>query len=160
MSTDAFHVDCPYGHVTRGGRPARVICSDRKGDYPILAVVGEDEETVRAYHADGRAASKDAELSINDLVDKLKPLKVEQKYLIWFHGFGQASITFNSYTDAVRCVAGTNDSSEGYPTDIVNCLLHATLYDDTPMIVELMDLREFVREVEMEARNLLDRKEV
>lgn len=34
----AFDPAWPHGHVTRDGRKARIICTDAKGEYPIVAL--------------------------------------------------------------------------------------------------------------------------
>ena len=42
--------------VTRGGRAVRIICTDAKGDEPIIALVynnNRDEENVYTYNRDG-----------------------------------------------------------------------------------------------------------
>lgn len=41
---------------TRCGYPARIICTDRKGPYPVVALLGgEGEETVCSYTVEGRS---------------------------------------------------------------------------------------------------------
>ena len=45
--------------VTRDGRNVRIICTDRRGDYPIIALTekqGNDEETLDAFTENGRWA--------------------------------------------------------------------------------------------------------
>lgn len=41
---------------TRDGKKARVICSDRKNsaDYPVVALIEEDEELINCYTRDGK----------------------------------------------------------------------------------------------------------
>lgn len=42
---------------TRGGQPARILCTDHKqSGYPIVAVVGQFEEFIVRYDRDGRSA--------------------------------------------------------------------------------------------------------
>lgn len=51
--------------VTRDGRPARIICWDRKKkDYPIIALIGVEED-IASFTADGRYIS--CEQDPNDL---------------------------------------------------------------------------------------------
>lgn len=38
---------------TRDGRPARIICTDRKGEFPIVALLDYDEVDARAFAANG-----------------------------------------------------------------------------------------------------------
>ena len=55
--------------VTRDGRNVRIICTDRRGDYPIIALTekqGNDEETLDAFKENGRWALVGKE-SIHDL---------------------------------------------------------------------------------------------
>ena len=41
--------------VTRSGWPVRVICTDKKGEYPVVALIsdGDDREYMKMYKADG-----------------------------------------------------------------------------------------------------------
>lgn len=41
---------------TRDGRKARIICADRKGEYPIIALIEEmhGPENVCSFHSDGK----------------------------------------------------------------------------------------------------------
>ena len=55
--------------VTRDGRNVRIICTDRRGDYPIIVLTenqGNDEETLVAFTENGRWALSGKE-SVNDL---------------------------------------------------------------------------------------------
>lgn len=55
--------------VTRDGRNVRIICTDRRGDYPVIALIGKqdnDEETLDAFTEYGRWALSGKE-SANDL---------------------------------------------------------------------------------------------
>lgn len=59
---------------TRDGRKARIICLDKKGDFPIVALVStvfdEDDENPLSYTAEGRYYKhKDEEDSVLDLVN-------------------------------------------------------------------------------------------
>jgi hypothetical protein len=62
-----FHPDAPK-HTTRSGLPARIICTDAKGELPIIALVTVDGgEQIRTYRSDGHW-SHDGE-SWPDLID-------------------------------------------------------------------------------------------
>ena len=53
--------------VTRDGRPVRIICTDRKGATPIIALVndGLSEELGHAFYSDGKIFSdEDNELDL------------------------------------------------------------------------------------------------
>lgn len=39
-----FTLDWPHGHITRDGRKARTVCTDAKGDQPIIALVLDPED--------------------------------------------------------------------------------------------------------------------
>lgn len=61
--------------VTRGGQPARIICFDRKGDCPIIALVEDknmDCENIRAYTLNG---GYHQDTSKNDLDLLMSPKK-------------------------------------------------------------------------------------
>lgn len=51
-----FTVDWPYGHVTRDGRKARIICSNRVGeDYNLVVLLpGGGCEYAEIYHKTGK----------------------------------------------------------------------------------------------------------
>ena len=50
--------------ITRDGRKARVICTDRNGMYPVVALVNNGGEDVYTYNKRGIYAGKDKELSL------------------------------------------------------------------------------------------------
>ena len=54
--TDEAKIDWSKPVQTRDGCKARVICTDRKGVYPIVALVEErgSEESLYTYRVDGR----------------------------------------------------------------------------------------------------------
>lgn len=55
--------------VTRDGKPARIVCWDAKGDYPIIGLVdvGTSEAPAR-YTADGKHDMRDNVKSPYDLI--------------------------------------------------------------------------------------------
>lgn len=54
--TYTFSPDWPHGHITRDGRRARIICTDRRSEWPIIGLVANPEkEFVQAYSIEGRA---------------------------------------------------------------------------------------------------------
>ena len=57
MTHDNFSIDWPHGHVTERGDPARIICTDRKGDRPIIALISyrNGNEIVLSYTTEGTA---------------------------------------------------------------------------------------------------------
>ena len=53
--------------VTRDGRTVRIICTDAKGEEPIIALVynnNTDEENVYTYNRDGRFYKNDSSLDL------------------------------------------------------------------------------------------------
>lgn len=36
--------------ITRDGRPVRVLCTDKKSEYSVVALVSQDENTETTYH--------------------------------------------------------------------------------------------------------------
>lgn len=61
------------GHpvCTRDGREARILCFDRIGDRPIVALVKEaGEETIFSYNKKGKLFSNDGRKCIDDLFMK------------------------------------------------------------------------------------------
>ena len=56
--TDTFTLDWPHGLMLNDGRPARIICTDAKGEHPIIALVNFGPyDLVLWFSADGRVAS-------------------------------------------------------------------------------------------------------
>ena len=70
-----FDPDWPHGHVSGGG-PARIVCTDAKGDYPIHALVpGEDgKERLFSYTRSGRY-HKDMRSHVLDIRNAPAPKK-------------------------------------------------------------------------------------
>lgn len=57
---------------TRDGRKARIICADRTGGMPVVALINDPSivyEIVRAYDADGKVIEGDTNLTKDDLVN-------------------------------------------------------------------------------------------
>ena len=54
--------------VTRDGYAVRILCTDKKGKWPIVALVCKDEEEyVATYTRNGQKYIPKAEVSLNDL---------------------------------------------------------------------------------------------
>jgi len=85
---------------TRDGRPARIILTDLKSDYPILAIVDhEDSQTPETYTKEGRWVS-DHEENEQDLVNV--PERTERFVNIYGSGLpGEVSrVTHNTLVEA------------------------------------------------------------
>lgn len=59
---------------TRDGRPARIICRDRKGDDPlvVLTVTGHDEETVGYRRSDGTTSWDAPDWDLVNIPEKIE----------------------------------------------------------------------------------------
>lgn len=74
--------------VTRNGRDVRIICTDRKGDCPIVALIKEcdgDSEVVAAYSKDGITNEYVRALYDLYLVDEIPDFKPYDKVLTRGH---------------------------------------------------------------------------
>ena len=79
--------------VTRDGKKVRIICTDRKGDTPIIALVynaNEGQEYGYAFYSDGKY--------YRDAGDELDLLFAPEKHEGW--------IIINKYPDGVRDTNG------------------------------------------------------
>mgnify|MGYP004503873963 FL=1 len=73
--------------VTRDGYAARILCTDKKGKWPIVALVYKgDEEDVVTYTRDGQKYIPKAEVSLNDLF--FAPKKKEYWINIYEDSYG------------------------------------------------------------------------
>lgn len=74
--TDNFSPDWPNGHVTRDGRRARIICTDRKDANPIVALVEDcGRELMVAYGVAGNFCENPLVKSTSDLLNIPAPKK-------------------------------------------------------------------------------------
>ena len=95
--------------VTRDGRKVRIICTDAKGEEPIIALVYNnirDEENVYTYNRDGRFYKNDSCL---DLL--FAPIKREgwtNVYKDKDGGVYLSGIIFESEKEAKKAVNGNN----------------------------------------------------
>lgn len=96
--------------VTRDGRPVRIICTDRKGDTPIIALVynaNEEQEYGYAFYSDGKF--------FRDGNDKLDLFFAPEKHEGWMNlykkGFGLVigDLVYNSEEEAKKTAAGDED---------------------------------------------------
>lgn len=62
---------------TRDGRKARIICTDRKGELPIVALIGDDEARLMFYTSMGLFFEND--VSRNDLIN----IPEKRKMTVW-----------------------------------------------------------------------------
>lgn len=54
--------------VTKDGRSVRIICTDKVGRWPIVALISDNgEEIIGSYTTDGKKYIPKAEVSLNDL---------------------------------------------------------------------------------------------
>ena len=89
--TDTFDPAWPHGHITRDGRRARIICTDARSDWPILALISNPEkEFVQGFMADGRPYCNESHLDLFNAPAPKKRIK------------GWLSIYPNGNTGSVR----------------------------------------------------------
>ena len=95
--------------VTRDGRPVRIICTDRKGATPIIALVndGLSEELGHAFYSDGKIFSDED----NELDLFFAPEKHEGWMNLYKKGFGLVigDLVRNSEEAAKKIAAGDED---------------------------------------------------
>ena len=76
--------------VTRDGRAVRIICTNKKGEQPIVTLVTTNEkEDVRIYYYNGRW-SYNNECYLDLFFDTVK--KENFAYFIFFHNYSSHSI--------------------------------------------------------------------
>lgn len=84
---------------TRGGRKARIVCADVKGDKPIIAVLTKDDgaEYAERFRADGAMHNRPWPVEgPTDLVN------VPEKHVRWVNAYasGSASVGYRTREDA------------------------------------------------------------
>ena len=91
--------------VTRDGHPVRILCTDAKGKFPVVAIFGidDEEDSVGKFQKDGMY--NENEISPFDLF--FPPEKREGWINIYKPDVDCArtgSVIFDSKEDAIRCV--------------------------------------------------------
>lgn len=96
--------------MTRDGRPARIICTDRKGEYPILALIDDNDgfEGIAIYFANGKNRTKDTP---NDLVN------APTKRSAWINIYRNTNIALFRH-DSEEAAYNRGASSESYVNTI------------------------------------------
>lgn len=91
---------------TRDGRPVRVLCTDKKGNFPIVALItdGNEKETVCTYNTEGHYYSSGGVCDA-DLVNV--PERVE-RWLNIYHPKRWARPEFEKSLEDANCMAGDN----------------------------------------------------
>lgn len=75
--------------VTRDGSKVRIICTDKKGNYPIIALIEKnvDNEIVNYYYEDGRTS--------HELKDNLDLFFAPEKHEGWINLYrGSLDVTY------------------------------------------------------------------
>lgn len=89
-----FDVNYPYGHVTRSGLPARIICTNREGEFSIVALLKDgDRELVCSFTLDGN-------LHVNctspyDLFNAPDPALKKFTAKVWINYYGEKDFTIH-----------------------------------------------------------------
>lgn len=84
--TDEFTLDWPHGHMTRDGRPARILCTDARSAWPIVALVASSDgktDQVETYTFGGHYTS-DSREDEDDLVNRPPPPKKIEGFLNYY----------------------------------------------------------------------------
>ncbi len=72
-----FDPNWKYGHVTRDGRKARIICTDKQSEYPIVALIRRDDVPEEEYsvscNTEGRVYKYES--SGQDLLNAPAPMR-------------------------------------------------------------------------------------
>lgn len=109
MEGNAMTFDPTKPVQTRDGREARIICTDAKGDYPIIALVGPDE-ILRFYDSGGKSYY----YSENDLIN------IPEKRVVWFNVYNdkfghetKEDADTNCSSDRIACVRVEYEVGEG-----------------------------------------------
>lgn len=93
-----FDPNWPHGHVTRSGLKARIICTDRVGDEPIVVLVGNDD-TVLPARCDG---TNPHGISDCDLINAPAP-----KREFWVNVYPGRAVVYETQEEAyMRASAG------------------------------------------------------
>lgn len=83
MTEQVFSLDWPHGYVDPRGRPARLICKDAKGAFPLIFLIQVDDlEFPYKSHEDGTN-------SFGDQVIRNAP-EPKKKYTGWTNCYGSA----------------------------------------------------------------------
>ena len=115
-----FTEDCKWGHVTCNGCPARIICTDAMGDYPIVALVTKGEyephETTIRYTKRGREFM--LSMSDMDLCDAKPPIQQRTIWVNIYNDFTAAYISrqkaeFCAFPGRIACVQSDLEYFEG-----------------------------------------------
>ncbi|MDE3023832.1 MAG: hypothetical protein KGI54_18605 [Pseudomonadota bacterium] len=77
-----FDPNWSHGHVTRDGKPARILCWDAKGDQPIVAAVthADGTESIERYELDGLYYPAGVAIDGDDLLNAPAP---KRKRTVW-----------------------------------------------------------------------------
>lgn len=121
----AFDPAWPHGHTTREGNPARIICTDRDGEKPIVYLArenGHGNELIFSCCRDGRLVRL-----IDDRLDLINaPEKVER--FVSLYSFGKTIEIGNVHSRQGVCVA---DEKIGE--------IKITLIDGKPVSAEIVE---------------------
>lgn len=77
-----------FADTTRGGYPVRILCTDRAGDNPVIALVktGDDQEALFSYPTSGRYYNlEDSSLDLMPLTPEVGKTYKEGFYKVIAH---------------------------------------------------------------------------
>lgn len=107
-----FDPNWKFGHQTRDGRKARIICTDRKGIYgPIVVLVEErDNELIYHYGADGKRPA--AFFPSNDLVNAPEP---KTKMYLIIYSYSDKWYTYGNLLNELTSRESLRSFKEDFP---------------------------------------------
>lgn len=89
---DMSKINMTNKYQTRDGKPVRILCVDRKSRYPVIALVGEDEELI-TYTEKGLFSLTGVEVP-GDLIP------APQEYWVNIYDDGESSLFFSTREQA------------------------------------------------------------
>ena len=73
FNLDEFKKNLSQKVVTRDGRSVRIVCTNAKNEFPIIALItNDDKEVLMDYNNNGKVSEKDIDLSKIKIVKEIK----------------------------------------------------------------------------------------
>lgn len=118
-------IDWNKPYRTKGGAPVRVLCTDRKGEHPVVALVTQDgEERLAKYSMDGVMKQHGAR-NVGDVFDIVNAPEEKEVWVAIFPGGNIGAFRTESAArkaqgwSALKCVRYTEGDCDGGPGDLL-----------------------------------------
>lgn len=100
--------------VTRDGRPARIVCFDAAGEFPVIALIryGTDKEVPQSCMLTGSVAYKE------DSADDLFMAPVKRRGYVNLYRKGNRIISGETIHEKEECAMDTGNVDESYITTV------------------------------------------